>query len=226
MIHSLMPSETFGSAEIAQGLIQTGCMATSVPSAIAFYASRIIASTLSFDLSVMGTAYLSMFAKAASGGNETVERYTTWIAPLSGMAAVTFAAYKLYALSSSSLITGAICGAHVAAMSVLSYTPNSGGSFGVVSLKNALAAMIPGASRFRRLDQAQQESIQEIAEIITSVAFVASSIALTILLENPILANAAAYAIAPVVKHVALICLREIALFNMPNNNVPKPVLG
>ena len=197
--------------QIAQAIYST----SSVTSGVAFWASRKIVGTfvntrkvvfvtrkLLKDISEVSTNAL----EGVAGKNQN----TKWIVSLSGVALATLAAYKFCAMPTatitSALISGAVCRTHMFFMALSS-----------IGLRSSINDLFSESNRFTALAQDQKDSIKNTAGMISGATFLVSSVALTILLKNPILANAIAYPVSMVVNAAAERVLKEWALSNLPN---------
>jgi hypothetical protein len=115
-------------------------------------------------------------------------------------------------MSNSFLIKGLICGTHSTAMMIFAYAPPSASMLGLITLKDNLKSLIWNLDRFSHLGREKLSLIDAGAETAASVAFLTSSISLTLILQNPILANTVAYPLAALVKIVAMRGLGELAI--------------
>jgi hypothetical protein len=213
MSHPLLPSNKFLTTQTYQEIIQTACVAPSFTGGIAFYLSQQVTKLITSVAPLNFFHFLpSMLVYGVSGNNQTLFQKISWIAPVSGIVTVTWAAYELYALSTSCLVNGAICGIHGLAMMFFSYAPGSAGALGLITLKGNIKDLLLNPEKFQHLSYQKRSSMDSKAETAASAAFLASSISLTILLQNPILANGIAYPLAAVTKIATMRLLQELAI--------------
>ncbi len=140
------------------------------------------------------------FIQRVAGDEDVVFRRISWIAPLSAIAISTFVSYTFYALLSSSLINGAILGCHSTAMQLFSQASWRDDALGLITLEGAIRSLVWSPNRFSHLSQTRLLMIEFKSDRLASIALFASSIVLTILFKNPILANGIAYPLAAITK--------------------------
>lgn len=164
----MLPTDTFSTYSTIQAFAQTACIATSFTQGISFFVSQGVGKFIS-----------EKFALRPFSGNKA--EFRRKLAPVLGIS--TLVAYKLYAMSTSFVAQGLICGVHHIAMRLFSY--------GLVR---------PFSSGRDSLTMEQSSLIDSRSENIASAVLVISSVALTLILHNPILANAIAYPLASLTK--------------------------
>ena len=203
-LHSRMhPSDNFMTFEAVAILAQAVFMPGSLIQKGVFFVSNALTRKITENYSTsLSTRVTSLFTRLRKDG---LSRIAASIAIIAG---VSLAAYALYSLSTYSLISGAIFGIHSLFMRDLSYAPPSAVEPGLISLCSLIET-----DRVNFIVDERVKTLNESrAEMIASVALLVTSIGLTILCGNPILANTAAYPAAAAIKAVALHVLTENAI--------------
>lgn len=200
--HPVFPSSLFRSYQNTLQLVQMAYVANSFTQGLAFFASQTFAQVICYNRPVIDLAFLpSSLVDKLSRNNQETHRKISWLAPVLGITVSTLAAYKFYAMSTSFLVNGLICGAHHTAMTLFSY-----------KFPGNLNQVFIDSTDFASLDLKHTSQINSNSEKLASIVFLISSISLTLLLHNPILANAIAYPLLSITKVAAinLMIRREI----------------
>lgn len=207
MTYSLWPSNRVYIYQSAVEVAQAADFADSTASltnGLVFFLSAKVASFVTLIPPIAYLPFLpSRLVYKLFGDDENTFHKISWIAPVLGITVASLAAYKFYAMSSSPAVKRFICGIHSTAMMFFAYAPPSASGLGLITLKNSFKSLIFDANRFIHLEQEQLSLIEKRAEITASLAFLISSISLTVILKNPIVANTVAYPLASFVKIAA-----------------------
>lgn len=216
--HPLLLCERFRFTQRVQEVVQTVCLVKSFTEGLTFYLSQKVAQFIvSFQPFAMIPFWTSALIYKVSEDNESLLRKICWIAPVTGIAISSLAAYKLYAVSTTFLVKGAITGVHSFAMTMFGYSPFSAGFLGLISLTDVAKTWFLNPNRFGSIGQ--KSLISSRSETVAALAFFVASISLTIILKNPILANTVAYTLASLTKVAVMRTLAEIALYRLPKQS-------
>lgn len=203
LLFSLLPSPTMTNFERGREIVQTIYAAPALLGGVGFYTSQKIAQSLVNSLPAFQfIVFPSSVIRKVAGEDDVLLRRVSWIAPLTGMVIATLVSHTFYTLFSFSLINGAILGSHSAAMLLFSQASWRDDVYGLMTLEGAITSLFLNPARFQHLSQAKRLFIEFKSAKVASITFFVSSIALTCLLKNPILANGVAYPLAIITKIV------------------------
>jgi len=157
--------------------------------------------------------YLTLASVRITSGFNKLQREHKIPRPLASaalMAGGSLAAYAIYSLSGYSLLSGIIFSVHGIFMRDVAYAPRSPAACGIVSFRSLIENLVFDQNKMNFImDQDTTDLIDSRAEKVASAALLVTSIGLTILCGNPIIAGTVAHPLAAIVKGVALHVLTE-----------------
>lgn len=214
----IFPSSEFLKAELFSGIVQSIVGASSIKEKAILYLGRYVGTVVGFSAATFDPVFLITGTPAnhlpslithkiatvtGYNGNYGI-RNISLVVLTASIGLWTLSAYISYQSATSLLVKGFIAGTHSIAMMFFSYLSNSAPSLGLLSLRTSLKELVVDSERFIERDSLSRLiDIAEKAETVSSVAFFVSSIAFTVLLQNPILANAIAYPITAITNILA-----------------------
>lgn len=196
-----MPSPKFLKTEVATQFVQSCLLVPSIPAKITMFVASVIAHNIPLIPPLHQVLYLPSSLVYSITGIQAPEcekklRRIGWIAPVAGIALATFAAHISYLSVSSALMKGVIYGVHSVAIMMFTVSPASWS--GLITLRSCLHDLFLDPSKYN-IESTELRKINQTTENITALTFAISSIALSVICGNPILANAIAYPIATIV---------------------------
>ena len=205
MRHPLLPSLQFSRLEFISKVTQSWLLAPSIPAKISLFLANIISQNIVLVPPIHNILWIpSMLIYSITGDSssevESKLNKIKWIAPVASIALTTLIAHVSYLSVSSAIMKGSITGVHSIAMMMFTVSPASWA--GLITLKSCLW-QLPHAGQTDNFDVNVLHRIRGITKNIEALTFAVSSIALTVLTANPIIANAIAYPTASLVSAVA-----------------------
>jgi hypothetical protein len=194
------PSDRFMTFEAVTILAQAAFIPGSLISKSIFFVSNALTRKTTENYSIpLSIRVTSLFTRLPKNG---ISRIIASIGVITGFS---LTAYALYSLSTYSLVSGAIFSIHSLFMRDLSYAPQNHVEPRRISLRSLLET-----DRVNFITDTNAKDWNESrSETIASVALLVTSVGITILCGNPIIANSVAYPVAAIVKSVALRVLTE-----------------
>jgi hypothetical protein len=135
--------------------------------------------------------------------DEKLQEKISWVAPVVSIGLTTAIAYAAYGLISSAVFRAILGSIHGSSVGILS-APSLGGERGIMSLQRAISYGIGVTEAAQKLNDGVVKLIANRADYLAFLAFAVSSIGLTVLRCNPILATTAGYVISTTVKMVVM----------------------
>ncbi len=180
------------------------------PSTIPFLFGGIVGQNLSATPLTMPLFYPSIMVHHLAGGDESRLRKISWIAPALGMSVVAFTGRVVFDLMSNNLLKGIVFGVHACAMRLLANIPSASWA-GMITLRSALGDCIQLKPALETLSNTGLKNALHGSEVLSGVALVTTSFALSvfggfhIITANAIAHVAAAVTAAVVARMSAII---------------------
>ncbi len=201
-IHPLAPSETFLKVQF----IDITSAAIHSPNPIGYVITSILGFLCPYVSGPLFTPlwYPSVIVQEIAGNNQGLLSKIAWVAPAIGIPLLAFAGRVTYDLIPLPALKGVIYGIHSIAMCWLSNIPN-GGCLGMITLRRVLGSALKLPRSLGAIsDQAVVHEIDNKSERLSSVAFIAASIGLSVFGGfHVITANAIGHALAAATKVVS-----------------------
>lgn len=192
----LLPSPQFRKMEVVTQLIHSCLAVPSISGKITMFLTSGLGRGFPLVPPLQNMLYLpSTAVNLLIGNSEKNYRRFSWLAPLTSIPLVTYAAHISYLSAYSAIAKGIVLGVHCTAMMVFTIAPASWS--GIISLRGSIHALIIDPSKYN-ISAEELAKFKMQVEKVQSVTFAVSSIAINVITGNPIIANAVAYPLAAI----------------------------
>lgn len=202
MSNPLLSSVEFNKIQVATQLIQSCLVVPSISAKITIFVTSVFARSIPTIPPLNQMFFLPSSAVYSLIGNseKNYSRFS-WLAPLTSIPLVTYAAHISYLSASSAIAKGIVYGVHSTALMVFTLSPDSWS--GLITLRSSIHAIIIDPSKYN-ISAGERAKLNKQAETVQSVTFAVSAIAINVITGNPIIANAVAYSLASIAAVVSV----------------------